>query len=485
MQTPSSHAAIGIFAFTVACTFVASWLGRRHTRPSAGHGLSDQGLNRWLVGLSAGAASTSGFVITGLVGMGYVLGVHALLFTFGWLIGDLFFWWIFPQRINRVARETSAATLTDIVTHGLTPRSRAITKRLVGLLVLACLGGYVSAQWLAGEIFLQGAFGFGALTSLLSFAALIIVYTALGGFRGSIYTDSLQAVIRGVATAVVLTALFLIARNHQHSFWTNIAHAGPTFLALAPSGAWLTATFMLGWAVGAFGFDLGEPHIVTRFMAGDSPAETQAAWWIFIGFVQYTQISMILFGVFLRGLLPHIPDPESGLSVFFHTYAGPVLTGIVVADIFTTIAATSNSILVTMAQTAAYDLLLRPSQDQDPKILWPATVVAGLATMVFATTLQPRIASIVLTVISLMASGLAPAMLARVLHWKRTGLSVIASVLTGVAAALCWIQVGLSGYMNEALPGILCGVLVERLIASADSRMKATKANHSATQPHL
>lgn len=62
---------------------------------------------------------------------------------------------------------------------------------------------------------------------------------------------------------------------------------------------------------------------------------------------------MTLFGVLLRGVMPGISDPEAGLSVFFTSNLGPIVTGIV-ADIFATIAATSNSLLVAMVQAVGW-----------------------------------------------------------------------------------------------------------------------------------
>ncbi len=52
--------------------------------------------------------------------------------------------------------------------------------------------------------FLGGAFGFDGVVSLLAFAALIVIYTAIGGFRGSVYVDSMQAIIRVIGTFIAM-----------------------------------------------------------------------------------------------------------------------------------------------------------------------------------------------------------------------------------------------------------------------------------------
>ena len=104
-----------------AATFAASFLGRAHTRRLNSDALADQKLSKWLVGLSAGATGNSAFIVTGVVGLGYTLGLQALLLPFGWLFGDIAFWIFFPDRINRLGRETKAATLTDVLSAACPP----------------------------------------------------------------------------------------------------------------------------------------------------------------------------------------------------------------------------------------------------------------------------------------------------------------------------------------------------------------------------
>jgi Na+/proline symporter len=458
MASPHAELATLIFFATIAATFVASYLGRRHSRRRALGSLSDQHLNRWVVGLSAGATANSGFVVTGAVGLGYSFGAHWLLLPLAWLAGDIVFWTLFPHRINKAARDARATTMTDIIASGLGngATSVVVVKRLVSVITLLCLGGYVSAQWIAGEKFLAGAFGFSGITSLLSFAALIVLYTAIGGFRGSVYADSLQAVIRVIGTSIALAAVAWAAAGRGPAFWSEIHGAGPDFLSMAPNGLLSAALFVSGYAAAALGFGLGQPQIVTRYMAGSSPEETRAAWWVYIGFVQFTWIAMTLFGMALRGIMPGLSDPETGLSAFFRTEMGPVLTGIIVADIFATIAATTNGLLVAMVQTTRHDLFLQPADERAR--LWPVTAAIGAITMLISSQLSASVVDLALSSVSLMGAGLAPALVARVLGWRQSTASVCVSIIAGIATATVWKFVGYGAILNEAFFGILAGL---------------------------
>jgi sodium/proline symporter len=455
---------LGVFALTLIATFVAAWLGRRHGGGDHG-GLADEKLNRWLIGLSAGAAANSGFVVTGAVGLGYVGGLTWLLLPFGWLLGDILFWRVFPQRINAFGKTSRATTLSELLTYGLDGRGGFVLSVLAALLVTVCLGGYVAAQWLAGQKFLAGAFGVPGVAALALFALLIVSYTAIGGFRGSVYVDSLQAVIRLVGTTIALAAVFVVAKGEpQHA--ARLAAAGPGFLSLLGEGGIGGAIGMLlGIGAASLGFGLGQPQLVSRYLAGASPAETQSAWWIYIGFVQFTWIAMTLFGVWLRGVMPGLPDPEAGVSVFFEARVHPVLTGIIIADIFATIAATSNALLVAMGQAIAHDLAPRLTGRRTPLPLAPVCLGIGVATMALSLVIDATVQGLALGSVALIGAGLAPAVMVRVLGWRHSAASLIAAVAAGVATALLWRAAGLGATLNEALPGIAAGLAANGLVA--------------------
>ncbi len=462
-----TNLSIVIFALTLLATLAVSYLGRRHEARTRGNSLSSQGLSKWLVGLSAGATANSGFVVTAAVGLGYSFGARWLLLPLAWLAGDVLFWIVFPQRINRVGTEAHATTLTDVIVGGLPAQPKRTLQVLIGLITLVCLGGYVSAQWISGQKFLMGAFGVGSVVSLLLFAAVIVVYSSLGGFRGSVYADTLQAIIRIVGTLIAATALWIVASRNPSAFWTNLHSAGPDFLRLVPSGGGLVAlaTFA-GFAAAALGFGLGQPQIVTRYLAGASPRETQQAWWIYMLFVQSTWIAMTAFGVALRGVMPGLTDPETGLSAFHRAMTGPIITGIIAADVFATIAATSNSILVAMAQTLTVDLW-KPSGERTAahRDLWRPIAILGALTMIVSLSLHSSVKELALSSVGVMGAGLAPAMIVRVLHWRHTPNSLLSAVLGGVAIATLWKWLGYNDIVNEAAPGIIVGLVVNALIA--------------------
>jgi sodium/proline symporter len=446
------------FIATLLATFVASALGRRWTVGRAADGLFNQQLNRWLIGLSAGATANSGFVVTAAVGIGYSDGLRWVMLPIAWLLGDVVFWLIFPQRINETGRRLRATTISELLTGGLSGSLVSVLKIVTSLVVVLSLSLYLSAQWLSGQKFLAGAFGMPSLVALALFASLIVAYTAIGGFRGSVYADSFQAIVRLLATTVILIAAIEFALNDRTTFVENMNLAGPGFLQLLPPNF---IGFTLGFACAGLGFGLGQPQIVSRYLAGANPKETQSAWWIYIGFVQFTWVGMTTFGVLLRGLMPNIVDPEAGLSVFFQQHLTGIIVGIIVADIFATIAATSNSILVAISQTITHDLIPRRIVD-DFEFRIPIIIVGiGVLTMLLSLVISGAhsVLNLVLSAIAFMAAGLAAPVMVKVLAWKSTSSSLLVSCIAGLLTAVLWKSFGLSALINEAAPGIAAGLL--------------------------
>lgn len=458
---------IGVFGTTIAIAFAFSVLGRVRDKKSGSEAISGQKLNRWLVGLSAGATANSGFVVTGAVGLGYSYGLHWVMLPLAWLLGDLFYWQFFPKRINRLGQEVGATTIADLITANVAGKALSFLRPAISAVILICLGFYTSAQWLAGEKFVGGAFNLPPLVALGLFAAIIVSYTAIGGFRGSVLTDSYQAVLRLIGTTIAIVMVMIVANQQRGPFFVNIDHTNDGFLELFPGSSVLAVfAFVLGYAVAALGFGLGQPQVLTRYMAAESPQETQAAKWIYIFFVQYTWIAMTLFGVILRGVMPTLTDGETGLPTFFSTYMPPILTGIIIADIFATIAATSNSLIVAMAQSVKHDFLesLIPSSYSSRSLAVPAIVI-GIVTMILSVIVKGNVVTLALSSVSVMGAGLAPAVIVRVLRWNFSGPSLLASIILGFLTAVAWMSFKLDGIINEALPGIFIGLLANMAVA--------------------
>jgi len=470
-----------IFFLALGATFLAALFGRLHSQPgSQDEDLAGRRLNRWLIGLSAGATGNSGFIVTGAVGLGYSGGVHWLMLPIAWLLGDLVYWALFPAKLNRFAREARATTLSEMLTFDLSGRVATLVSVLVAALLVTFLATYTSAQWLAGRKFLSGVFQLTDLTALIFFSLTIVVYSAIGGFRGSVYADTLQALIRVVGTIIALTAVTSYALVDTTSFSQNIAAAGPDFLALFPNGTTISVLgFIGGYAFAAIGFGLGQPQIVTRYFAGSSPEETRAAWWIYVLFLQSTWIAMTSFGIILRGVMPGIADPETGLSLFFQNNIGPLITGLIFADVYATIASTSNSLLIAIAQAFQRDILFGKSARKKSTTSFSMIFLLGVATIGLSLVLPGNVFTIALGAVSKIGAAVAGPVLIKILRWKHSATSLLCAISAGIGAAYVWEFLGYSSTFNEAGIGLGVSLLVNFLVVATTKPRQAQSAHQT------
>jgi Na+/proline symporter len=453
-----------VFLVALLATYGVAIFARRRSERDTNGGLAEMKFNRWLVGLSAATTASSGFIATGSVALGYTVGLKSLVLSIGWLLGELVFWYFFPARINRVGRESQATTVSDVLTYKLSGSASSLLSMLCGLIILVCLTGFLSAQWLAGQKFLSGAFGVSSSTAFALFALLIVGYSSIGGFRGSVYTDVLLAIIRIAGSIIALVAIVWFAMDDRISFSRNIAAAGTGFMSMRFGGIAGTASFMFGMAAASVCFGLGQPQLFTRFLAGRSPEETRSAWWIYIGFAQFTWISMIVFGAFLRGVVPGIADPETGLSIFFQTNTNAVLTGLILTHVFATYAATSNGLLVTISQTITHNLIPRVYHEWNVRrSLLIATLLMGLISVLAAILMRGSAGNLAMSSMPLMGAGLAAAVMIKVLGWRHSAASLLCAVSGGSFVAVLWQLLGLGSFLYEAGIGTAGGLVINWL----------------------
>lgn len=449
------------FSITLAITIGMAMYGGKKAAKEKSQSLSDHGINKWLLGLSAGATANSGFVVAGAVGLGYLYGITWLLLPIAWLLGDLIFWKFFPNKINKLGRETKARTINDIITPKEGTNISANTlKATVSIVILLSLGLYLMSQWVAGSKVVTGSFPtISTDLSIWLLGATVIFYTSIGGYRGSIYADATQAVIRIIGT---LLAVYLIA-THALSLGDDFTKSylglsAGYFNPLVELGLGGFFGFIAGFSCAALGFGLGQPQMVTRYISGKSEKEVLSAKPIYLIFVQFTWISMTIFGILLKGIEPNLADPEAGFGIYFREHAHWLVTGIIIADIFATVAATTNSVIITLAQTVVYDLFkLKSIEDRSLPIIL-ASLVIGIITLLLSIYSNQSVSSLAINAAGYMAAALAPAMLLRLIDKAYSQWQQVITILIGGTTSIIWVEIGFNSTINQALPGMLLGI---------------------------
>lgn len=126
--------------FLVIFLWIGALAAKFSTQTDADYLLGNRSFGKYFIGLSAGATANSGWVMIGAVGMAYSQGISALLLVIAYLLGDLTFWMLFPERINKLSLERNAQTVPELIGSTVTkPQGKRIITSIAGLLTVIFL----------------------------------------------------------------------------------------------------------------------------------------------------------------------------------------------------------------------------------------------------------------------------------------------------------------------------------------------------------
>ena len=230
MNETTANSALLTFAIYLLGVFVLAWLSSRVRRKKEFVGeyfLGGRSLGLWAFALTFAATSSSGGSFMGFPSLVYTHGWVLALWIASYMLVPLVGMGLLGKRVNRLARQSGAVTIPDLIKARFRSDSVGMTATL---LVLFFMFFYLLAQFKAGSKIMTtllqdvaiyqsavNAVG-GAIDGLpwignaepdyvlclLVFAFSVIVYTAFGGFRAVVWTDVMQGIVMVVGVIILL-----------------------------------------------------------------------------------------------------------------------------------------------------------------------------------------------------------------------------------------------------------------------------------------
>ena len=277
--------------------------------------LANRQVNPWLTALSAMATGQSGLLFTGQVGFAYKVGLSSIWLTLGWAIGDYLAWLLVFKRVRQVSADIDAKTVSALLSHDRKQGAQPAIAIISALVIVIFLGTYAGAQLIAGGKALNAIFGWDVAAGAIAGAAIVAIYCFSGGIRASIWTDAVQGVIM-IGSLVLLLGVAIAKCGGFGALLQQLGEIDPNLLSLNPSNLpWGFLPFFLGWVAAGFGA-VGQPHILVRAMAVDSPENIGLARNIKTLGGLVNSFSAIGIGLAARTILPALlndGDPELAL----------------------------------------------------------------------------------------------------------------------------------------------------------------------------
>ena len=133
--------------YLIVLLALALW-SRSEAQTIEGYFLAGKRLPPWVVAFSANATGESGWLLLGLTGMGYAVGVQAFWVAAGEVLGVSLAWILMSRRLKRLADATDSITLPDALAAGLHD-SRHLLRKISLAIILIMVTFYVAAQMVA------------------------------------------------------------------------------------------------------------------------------------------------------------------------------------------------------------------------------------------------------------------------------------------------------------------------------------------------
>ena len=440
--------------------------------------LGNRSFGKYMIGIGAGATANSGFVMVGAVGMGYTLGISTVLYPIAAFVGDWLFWHFFPGRVHETARKYNCYTVPELLDAKTTGNRQFHIRSIAASIAIVFVGLFATGQLLAGGKVVSATFDIDLIPAIIISAIVIISYCAQGGLKASVWTSFIQGIII-LMTVIGLLIMAIKVGNGVPAIIEELRVINPGSLDFTFNHTTLTMTLVLiGMAGMGFGFDLSAPHFIVRLLSGRSSKDVNAAKWIYLGFLYFTWTGMALFGVILRAILPDIFDPEQAVAIFSNLYLNPWLVGIVMAGIFSAVASTFGGQLLAISSSIAVDIVPSWHEYMMRKFgtgyQYIITVVVGLLLIIMASNMNSTVFNLILFSGATLAGAFAPVMIIVVLNLRTTPMALLFCMFAGLLAAILWRLNGLADNMLEALPGMITGLLVNKIITefSTDNHPK-------------
>jgi sodium/proline symporter len=507
MSASNVQTLIGMGAYLVVMIIIGLWYARKSNSNPEEFFLGKRGLGPWVAAMSAEASDMSGWLLMGLPGVAYFTGVGEAFWTaVGLFIGTWVNWQIVAKRLRSYSQVTqNAITLPDYFSNRFHDKKR-ILMTIAAVIILVFFSIYTGSQFVTfGKLF---GYVFGAeeyyVVMVILGAALVMIYTLLGGFLAESATDFIQAILMVCSLVLVLGFGFFHAGGFANisenlsrfpRFTDFFGIAVPVdLLGNAAGGAaqqavrnglpsfgpgadysLLSILSCLAWGLGYFGM----PHVLLRFMAiqkSSKIAESRliAVVWCFISL--FAAVSIGLIG---RAYMPTLPAAGDAENIFIYMavdFFPPLLAGLLISGILAASMSSSDSYMLIASAALANDLFkgLFKKDATESLIMWVARIAMLLVT-IFGVSIALSGNQSIFRIVSYAWAGFGGAFGPLVLFslfWKRTTLQgAIAGMLTGGVMVVLWKEgiskLGGAFAVYELLPAFILSCVVIFLVSLA------------------
>lgn len=440
MQT-LEYVSIGIYLLMMIGIGVYSY--RKTNTSSQDFLIGGRKMGPVVTALSAGAADMSGWLLMGVPGAMYAVGLSSIWLAIGLTIGAFLNYVLVAPRL-RVYSEVAQNSITIPVFFENRFKDRShVLKLISSIIILVFFTLYTSSGMVAGGTLFQSAFGLDYSVGLWVTSLVVILYTFLGGFLAVSLTDFVQGTIMVFALIIVPIVVIMeiggINETLHHIKLDDVKNLS-WFEGLNTIGI----LSLVAWGLGYF----GQPHILVRFMAIEHVKDLKSARTVGITWMIFCVGGAMLVGLvgiaYMTKFNQTIDDPETIFILFSRILFHPLIAGFLLSAILAAVMSTiSSQLLVTsssMTEDFYHSFLNKKATEKTLlRVSRISVLIVAVIAMIFAINPKDSILNLVGDAWAGFGSAFGPIMILSLLWKNCSRIGAIAGILSGGLIVLMWI----------------------------------------------
>ncbi|MFT7352000.1 MAG: SSS family solute:Na+ symporter [Flavobacterium sp.] len=422
--------------------------------------VSGRNMSSWHIGLSVVATDVGGGFSIGLGGLGFTMGISGSWMLFTGLIGAWLSAVFLIPKVSKLGHQYKFFTFPQIFNHFYNGK----VALLAGIISAIGYIGFTSSQVLAGAKLASATIdGLEMQWALVIMGAIAVIYTAVGGLKAVIYTDTIQWII------LIVGLVFIgipIAYNAVGGYDVIKATLAPEYLSLT-NVSWHQ---ILNWSVTIIPIWFIGMTLYQRIYACKNEKEAKKAWFI-AGLFEWP--IMAFMGVILgmlakvaatQGMFDGITDAstmdsEMGLPILLSTILPVGLMGLMLSSYFSAILSTADSCLMAASGNIVTDIISKFSKKEitEKKMLQLSqivTLLVGVFAILLASQMQ-NVLELMLYSYAFMVSGLFVPVIGALFWHKSNPIAAFWSMLLGGSTTIGLILSNNKLPLNYYLPAYL------------------------------
>jgi SSS family solute:Na+ symporter len=405
----------------------------------------------WLASYIGGAS------IIGAAGRSYEMGITAIWYVTAIGLGCFLFGLLAAARIKRLSEAHQFVTYPDFIEHHYDQRTRMVATITTAVAFIAFSAGQIAAAATILQVLLDWEFSTGVLLA----GAVVVMYTATGGYLAVAWTDWVQFVLLIIGVCLIGLPIAIqstggpaeLTKALPDEFFQLGAWGWPSICALVVS---ITLSF----------FTSGDNY--TRCFAARNPATASRGTMLATLFMAPLAVAAVWMGMSASISIPGIDQPDMVLTAFVVEHFPAGLKGLMLVGILAAVMSTADICILTASANLTRDVyqrFLNPAVTSRGMLRLGtfASLAIGLLSMLLAWKMR-SVLDILLLAFTLSSAALFLPSIMAIFQRKLHPDAAFWSILLALSTVILWYIGGSLGwgswFESEPLwPGLVVSVL--------------------------